>query len=84
MKMNETVNLLKKITEITIKIDNQASVVLGGSRARNEHQENSDIDVLIISHKKGQIIKKLKRSFSSHPLLDCKVFTPKQFTLLRE
>jgi len=82
--MIEIDGLMTKITDITTKIDTQASVILGGSRARNEHQPNSDIDVLIVSQKKETIIKKLKNSFSSHHLLDCKVITPNQFTQLRD
>ncbi len=50
MKKNKSV-ILKKIKKYIHQIDENADIILFGSRARNEERDDSDWDLLILTNK---------------------------------
>lgn len=70
--------LINEIGQISVKYDKTVTILLCGSRARKDHQPNSDIDVLILSTEKEAIIKQLNKRFNTHKFLDCKVIDHRQ------
>jgi predicted nucleotidyltransferase len=52
-----TENFLKIIKEAILKIDREAHIILYGSRARNNHESDSDWDFLILLKEKPDMEK---------------------------
>ncbi len=57
--MNQT-EFLNKIKRQVLKEDENASLILFGSRARGDYREDSDWDVLIITNKEADALLKRK------------------------
>lgn len=49
--MNDRQDILKEIKQSVISIDENAEVILFGSRARGDHHDESDWDVLVLIDK---------------------------------
>ena len=52
--MREDIQIINKIKEAVLAVDNTSKLVLYGSRARGDYKEDSDWDFLVLTSKKIQ------------------------------
>jgi len=83
--MNTHIDLIKKIVQIIVETAHPVKIILFGSFARGEENENSDLDFLVIKetseprHLRAKEIRRQLRGLKFP--IDIIVYTPEEFSV---